>query len=39
MKPFIHEDFLLQSDAARQLYHEHAAKQPIIDYHCHLNPA
>lgn len=39
MKPFIHEDFLLQSDAACQLYHEHAAKQPIIDYHCHLNPA
>lgn len=39
MKPFIHKDFLLQTDAARQLYHEHAAKQPIIDYHCHLNPA
>lgn len=39
MKSFIHEDFLLQTDAARQLYHNHAAKQPIIDYHCHLNPA
>lgn len=38
MKSFIHEDFLLQTDAAKQLYHEHAAKQPIIDYHCHLNP-
>jgi len=39
MKSFIHEDFLLQTDAARQLYHAHAEKQPIIDYHCHLNPA
>jgi len=38
MKSFIHEDFLLQTDAARQLYHAHAEKQPIIDYHCHLNP-
>ncbi len=38
MRSFIHDDFLLQTDAAKQLYHEHAAKQPIIDYHCHLNP-
>ena len=29
MKSFIHEDFLLQTDAAKQLYHEHA-KQPIM---------
>jgi glucuronate isomerase len=35
---FIHDDFLLQSDTARQLYHDHAADQPIIDYHCHLPP-
>ncbi len=39
MKSFIHEDFLLQTDTARELYQEHAKKQPIIDYHCHLNPA
>jgi len=38
MRSFIHDDFLLQTDAAKQLYHEHAAKQPIIDFHCHLNP-
>lgn len=38
MKPFIHEDFLLQSKTARMLYHEHAEKLPIIDYHCHLSP-
>lgn len=40
MKPiFIHDDFLLQTAAARRLYHEHAAAMPIIDYHCHLPPA
>ncbi|CAI8360714.1 MAG: Uronate isomerase [Opitutia bacterium UBA7350] len=36
---FIHEDFLLESDTAQDLYHSYAASQPIIDYHCHLNPA
>lgn len=38
MKPFLSDDFLLQTDTARQLYHQHAAPQPIIDYHCHLPP-
>ena len=37
-KPFIHEDFLLQNEPARRLYHEYAADLPIIDYHCHLPP-
>ena len=36
---FIHDDFLLETPQARQLYHEYAAPQPIIDYHCHLSPA
>ena len=35
---FINENFMLQNDTARQLYHSHAAKMPIIDYHCHLVP-
>lgn len=35
---FLDNDFLLQTDTARELYHEHAAQMPIIDYHCHLNP-
>lgn len=39
MKEFITKDFLLETDAAKELYHQHAADQPIIDYHCHLNPA
>jgi len=36
---FIHDDFLLSTEQARSLYHEHAAGQPIYDYHCHLPPA
>lgn len=38
MKAFMDADFLLQTETARKLYHEHAAKMPIIDYHCHLDP-
>lgn len=38
MKNFNDENFLLQTPAAERLYHEHAAKLPIIDYHCHLSP-
>lgn len=38
MKTFIGDDFLLNSEAARILYHEHAEKMPIFDYHCHLAP-
>ena len=37
-KKFINNDFLLTTDAARELYHRHAEKMPIIDYHCHLPP-
>lgn len=36
---YMHEDFLLQNETARRLYHDHAAKMPIYDYHCHLPPA
>ena len=35
---FIHDDFMLSTGAARQLYHSHAEGLPIIDYHCHLSP-
>ena len=38
MKTFINDDFLLHSDVARELYHDHAEHQPIFDYHCHLPP-
>jgi len=36
MRPFIHDDFMLETDVAAELYHDHAEKLPIIDYHCHL---
>ena len=32
------KDFLLNTDAAKVLFHEAAEKCPIIDYHCHLSP-
>ncbi len=39
MKPFLDDNFLLQSDSAIRLYHEYAKDMPIYDYHCHLSPA
>ncbi len=38
MKKFMDEDFLLETDVAKALYHNYAAKLPIIDYHCHVSP-
>ncbi|NLH18168.1 MAG: glucuronate isomerase [Phycisphaerae bacterium] len=33
---FLSDDWLLLSETARRLYHDHAARMPIYDYHCHL---
>ena len=38
MKPFLCEDFLLNTPTAKVLYHDVAKKLPIVDYHCHLDP-
>ncbi len=38
MKPFLGTDFLLETNAAIKLYHDHAAAMPIVDYHNHLCP-
>jgi glucuronate isomerase len=38
MKPFLDDNFLLQTKTAEYLFHEHAAKMSIIDYHNHLAP-
>ncbi len=38
MSQFMDQDFMLTNETAKHLYHQHAAKQPIIDYHCHLIP-
>jgi len=38
MKKFMDDNFLLQNETAKRLYHDYAKDMPIIDYHCHLNP-
>ena len=38
MKHFMDQDFLLNTQMARTLYHQAARQCPIIDYHCHLSP-
>lgn len=35
---FITDDFLLQTNFAKKLYHGYASNLPIIDYHNHLPP-
>ncbi len=35
---FLCDDFLLYNDTAKALYHNAAAKEPIYDYHCHIDP-
>ena len=38
MKEFMNSDFLLSTETAKKLYHNHGGKMPIIDYHCHISP-
>ncbi len=38
MKEFLDNDFLLQTDTAKHLFHDYAEDLPIIDYHCHISP-
>ena len=35
---FIDDDFMLDTEQAKALYHDYAKDLPIIDYHCHLPP-
>jgi glucuronate isomerase len=37
MNSFLNDDFLLSNKTAQRLYHRHAAPQPILDFHCHLD--
>ena len=39
MKAFMDQDFLLQTRTASELYHKYAERTPVLDYHCHINPA
>ena len=36
MKKFLDEDFLLENETAKVLYHKYAENMPIFDYHCHI---
>lgn len=36
LKEFLGEDFLLETETAKTLYHQFAKHMPIFDYHCHL---
>ena len=38
MKAFMDQDFLLETETAKHLFHDFAEKLPLVDYHCHLNP-
>ncbi len=38
LKSFLSDDFLLDTETARTLYHTYAAPMPIADYHCHIDP-
>ena len=37
MKEFLNDDFLLDTETAKILYHDYAEKMPIFDFHCHLS--
>jgi glucuronate isomerase len=36
MTAFLDDNFLLSNDISQKLYHQYAAPQAILDYHCHL---
>jgi glucuronate isomerase len=38
MKQFMDEDFLLETETAKTLFHTYAELTPVLDYHCHINP-
>lgn len=38
MNTFLTDDFLLDTEMGKALYHAYAAKMPIADYHCHIDP-
>lgn len=37
MKKFLDNDFCLNNETGKYLYHTYAENMPIIDYHCHLD--
>ena len=39
MKAFLNEDFFLSNEPAKALYFGYAESLPVVDFHCHLDPA
>ena len=38
MKKFMDENFLLETECAKDLFHNYASQVPVLDYHCHIDP-
>lgn len=38
MKKFMDQDFLLETETAKHLFHDYAESLPLVDYHCHISP-
>ena len=38
MRAFMDQDFLLQTETAKHLFHDYAEHMPLVDYHCHISP-
>lgn len=38
MNDFMDQDFLLETETAKHLFHDYAAQMPLVDYHCHISP-
>lgn len=38
MKKFMDENFLLETECAKDLFHNYASRVPVLDYHCHIDP-
>ena len=38
MKEFMDQDFLLETETAKHLFHDYAESMPLADYHCHISP-
>jgi len=38
VKKFMDQDFLLETETAKTLFHDYAENTPVLDYHCHINP-
>ena len=38
MRAIMDQDFLLQTETAKHLFHDYAEHMPLVDYHCHISP-